>query len=76
MEKTFNVIMNAVKEHNATASKDQKKMLAMYLAYNIIIGSCDNHFECVGMLNTINHEMHAEYSEKKEKSFVEALLNN
>ena len=62
MEKTTKVVLNAVKKFNETASKEEKKLFAMYLVYNITMDACDNHWEASGLLGSVVTEMHNEFS--------------
>ena len=62
MEKELDVILNAVKNFNSTASNEEKKLFAMYLTYNICMDACDNHWEASGLLSSIMMEMHTEFT--------------
>ena len=62
MEKTSAVVVNAIKEFNAKASKEEKRLFALYLIYNIAMDACDNHFEASGLLGAVATEMHNEFT--------------
>ena len=62
MEKTSNVIMNAVKNFSKTASKEEMKLFATYVIYNFALDSCENHWETIGLLDSIKTEIYNEFS--------------
>jgi len=74
MEKDLNIILGIVKNFNLTATKDERKLLAMYLSYNITMEACENHWEAIGVLFSTISEIQNEFT--KPTSMPEKINEN